>query len=149
VTVQLTKLVLFAQLAAVFGASEAISPLWQVVPLLVLIVVYWAYVRLFVPMASFCDMAAEVRRAGCTGDTTVLLLHLLRSIEPCFAPLNAPRCLAGPPNQPRAAPPPRTPPTPPTTPTTPPQILGCACDLGTFVCGIIVAVTPNTRYITM
>jgi hypothetical protein len=85
--VQLTKLVLFAQLAAVFGASEAISPLWQVVPLLVLIVVYWAYVRLFVPMASFCDMAAE--------------------------------------------------------------ILGCACDLGTFVCGIIVAVTPNTRYITM
>jgi hypothetical protein len=61
VTVQLTKLVLFAQLAAVFGASEAVSPLWQVVPLLVLIVVYWAYFRFFVPMASFEDMVTEVR----------------------------------------------------------------------------------------
>ncbi len=31
----------------------------------------------------------------------------------------------------------------------PPQILGCACDLGTFVCGVIVAVVPATDFRTM
>jgi hypothetical protein len=64
VTVQLLKLVLFAQLAAAFGASSSVSPLWQVVPLLVLIVLYWLYVRFFVPMASLEDMVGEVSWFG-------------------------------------------------------------------------------------
>mgnify|MGYP001811098030 CR=1 FL=1 len=52
---------MFAQLAAVFGSVGAgANALWQVIPLLVLIVLYWAYVRFFVPLAFFADLAAEV-----------------------------------------------------------------------------------------
>lgn len=39
------------------------------IPLLVLIVLYWTYMRLFVPMASFVDMVGEVRVGGHTGGT--------------------------------------------------------------------------------
>ncbi|PRW60718.1 hypothetical protein C2E21_0718 [Chlorella sorokiniana] len=87
VTVQLTKMVLFAQLAAALSASDSSGSnsqaVWQVIPLLVLTVVYWAYLRIFVPLASFVDMFGEV--------------------------------------------------------------VSCACDLGTFVCGLLVAVLPASN----
>ena len=70
-TVQLTKMVLFAQMAAALSTSDSSGggsrALGQVIPLLVLTLVYWAYLRLFVPLASFVDMFGEVgRRAGNT-----------------------------------------------------------------------------------
>lgn len=40
-----------------------LPPRLQVIPLLVLIIVYWAYMRFFVPLASYADMAAEVSGA--------------------------------------------------------------------------------------
>lgn len=154
VTVQLLKLVLFAQLAAAFGASSSMSPLWQVVPLLVLIVLYWLYVRFFVPMASLVDTISEVRgnaltTYGCALVSTLLgvvsvtaaeqaiqlpdLHRLGRSHRPaCHCHSSVSRhalsvfCAAV-----------RL------------QVIGCACDLGTFVCCIIVAVMPATNYQTM
>ena len=67
-TVQLTKMVLFAQMAAALSTSDSSGggsrALGQVIPLLVLTLVYWAYLRLFVPLASFVDMFGEVGAAG-------------------------------------------------------------------------------------
>lgn len=77
VAIQLLKLLLFAQLSAVLGslggqsssssageAGSSVTPLGQVIPLLVLIVLYWAYIRWAVPMADLWDLVAEVRAAG-------------------------------------------------------------------------------------
>ena len=64
VTVQLTKMVLFAQLAAALSTDSGSKPLGQVIPLLVLTLAYWAYLRIFVPLASFVDMFGEVRLVG-------------------------------------------------------------------------------------
>ncbi len=65
VTVQLTKMVLFAQLAAALSTDSGSKPLGQVIPLLVLTLAYWAYLRIFVPLASFVDMFGEVRPVRC------------------------------------------------------------------------------------
>ncbi|KAL4433769.1 hypothetical protein ABPG75_000210 [Micractinium tetrahymenae] len=83
VTLQLAKMVAFAQLAAVFSVSHGHGGLWQLTTLLVLILLYWAYVRLLAPLAA-PSLAAE--------------------------------------------------------------IISCACDLATFVCGIIVISLPVERY---
>ncbi|PRW58310.1 hypothetical protein C2E21_3288 [Chlorella sorokiniana] len=89
VSIQLLKLVLFAQLAAVLssvgsGTSSKSAALWQIIPLLLLTVFYSVYVRLFVPLAGLPDLVGE--------------------------------------------------------------ILNCACDLGTCICGLMVACLPVTRY---
>lgn len=54
-------MVAFAQLAAVFSVSHGHGGLWQLITLLVLILLYWAYVRLLAPLAA-PSLAAEVRR---------------------------------------------------------------------------------------
>ena len=59
-TVQTLKVVLFAQLMAVFGNGEGTSAILQVVLLLALTVLYWGYMRAFVPLAAFGDMLSEV-----------------------------------------------------------------------------------------
>lgn len=71
VALQLMKMVLFAQLASVLAtagnpgtssSSGGATTLWQVIPLMTVTLLYWTYMRLFAPMASLADLAAEVRR---------------------------------------------------------------------------------------
>lgn len=69
-------MVLFAQMAAVLsvtsesgGGSRALA---QVIPLLVLTLAYWVYLRLFVPLASFVDMFGEVGAGGGSGKQVVV-----------------------------------------------------------------------------
>jgi hypothetical protein len=154
VTVQLLKLALFAQLAAAFGASSSMSPLWQVVPLLVLIVLYWLYVRFFVPMASLVDTISEVignapTPFGCALISTLLAVVSVTAAEQARQPpgldrlgrSHSPACQCHLSLSRHAL--------PVFCAAVRLQVIGCACDLGTFVCCIIVAVMPATKYTTM
>lgn len=157
-TVQLTKMVLFAQLAAALsvpsGSDSASSSkgLGQVIPLLVLTVLYWAYLRIFVPLASLVDMFGEVggfggwfwwvgaerRQLRCKSGGPLLLglhqsalwLHCLVTAAPLLEALLPVSwafltCVwVGNP--------------------CPLQVVSCMCDLGTFVCGLLVAILPTS-----
>ena len=163
VTIQLLKLVLFAQLAAVFGSSGAQSALWQVLPLLALICLYWAYVRVFVPMAHLADAVAEVSALQCTGGSgwrwhaaaagrsPALLCLLERGVSVLVAVLPSRQPLQ---QTPRMSLPGFGLHPPPNTHTSPTihrllQAISCACDLGTLVCGVVVASLPSTAIHTL
>ncbi|PSC71772.1 T9SS C-terminal target domain-containing [Micractinium conductrix] len=80
VSVQMLKLVLFAQLAATLGEREGSSALLQVIPLLSLTLLYWLYVRLFVPMNVVEDIIAE--GISCAADVATFVCCILVAVLP-------------------------------------------------------------------
>jgi hypothetical protein len=160
VTIQLLKLVLFAQLAAVFGSSGAQSALWQVLPLLALICLYLAYVRVFVPMAHLADAVAEVSALQCTGGRCIACTLAREQHSSCQ---KVPRLLKGGARQcwwhcagdiamcgrPCALSPLSFSYAPTPHSNLLMQAISCACDLGTLVCSVVVASLPSTAINTL
>jgi len=155
VAVQLVKMVLFAQLAAAVGGGEGSSALREILPLLSLTVVYWIYVRVFVPLTTFFDVFSEVSGTSFVCCGTAPQGHCLpegrHELGPCPAVMFGVLLLAL-----------RTQPSPKhQQQTTDSQTLGSlpstlrsssllqlvtsACDVATFVCGIFIALSPPTN----
>lgn len=107
--VQMTKMVLFAQLTAVLSSGGGSTrALGQVIPLLVLTALYWAYMRIVVPMSRLVDLFGEVR----PGWAPCRRAHLLQAVchvlctGPCHRPTPVPPAL--PPGPRRSSPAPAT-----------------------------------------